>query len=101
MVALPQYPASDRDWTITVPEGAWQEILDAIAGARSTILAQVSVHDVYKHERLGPNSNVTFRFEYRDLNKTLAQDKVDREHDRITKQVLQKITLIRQPEMSS
>lgn len=102
MTALPQYPASDRDWTITIPnEVAAQEILDAITSARSTILAHVSVHDVYKHERLGPNSNITFRFEYRDLNKTLAQDKVDREQDRITKQVLQKITLIRQPEMSS
>lgn len=102
MTPLSQYPASDRDWTLTVPNTVpVQEILDAITSARSTILVKVSVHDLYRNERLGKNSNITLRFQYRDPQKTLAQEKVDREHDRITKQVLQKITLIRQPEMPS
>ncbi len=102
MKRLPAYPASDRDWTISVPNSIpVQEILEAIDGARSTILEGASVHNVYEHERLGESRNVTLRFEYRDPSKTLAQEKVDREHERITKHVLQKISLIRQPEMSS
>ncbi len=102
MAALPQYPASDRDWTVTVPNNiSVQEMLATVANARSTILERISVRDVYEHERLGETRNITLRFEYRDANKTLAQEKVDREHERITKHVLQKLPPIRQPEVSS
>lgn len=86
MKPLPKFPSSDRDWTITVDEALnVGEILQSIKNIPSKLLETVYLLDIYRSDKLGPSfKNVTLRFIYRDNNKTLEQEKVDAEHNRIT-----------------
>lgn len=89
MRPLPQYPASTRDWTVTVSDqvGAGQ-ILSWIQELSSTLLETVSLLDVYKSNTLGSDlKNVTIRFVYRDPHKTVSLSAVDEEHQRLTTKV--------------
>lgn len=85
MAPLPLYPASARDITLTVdedlPVGVVYEKIKTIS---SSILESVLFLDLYRGEHLGSDrKNITFRFVYRDHNKTLSFEDVDREHSRI------------------
>lgn len=86
MRPLAIYPSSERDWTITVDEQKpIEELLKAIYAIPSTLLEEVTVKDIYRSDKLGKGlKNATFHFVYRDNNKTVAQEDVDREHQRIT-----------------
>ena len=89
MKPLPQYPASTRDWTVTVadPVGSGQ-ILNWIRQIPSTLLESVSLLDVYKSETLGSElKNVTIRLIYRDSQKTVSLSTVDEEHQRLVAKV--------------
>lgn len=90
MVELPFYPGSERDWTLTLDEETpISEVLDKIQLIRSDVLEKVSILDVYRSDKLGnKRKNVTFNFLYRDREKTISQETVDAEHDRVTKEVL-------------
>lgn len=94
MKALPVFPASERDWTVTLIEKASvQQVLDAIKATPSSLLEEVKLVAVYRSPSLGKNKkNVTFNFIYRDNNKTVEQAKVDQEHARITESALQLIS---------
>lgn len=97
MRALPKYPSSERDWTITLPEAfPIQNLLDAIYFVHSKLLVEVSVKDIYRNEKLGQDvKNATFHFIYRDDNKTVEQEEVDAEHQSIIREVESKLkTLI-------
>jgi phenylalanyl-tRNA synthetase beta chain len=90
---IPLYPSSSRDWTLSihhqVPVG---DLLAQIKSYASPLLETVSVHDLYAGEKAGKElKNVTFRFIYRDLNKTISQEVVDAEHAKITQQVAEKL----------
>ncbi len=85
MTLLPQFPGSDRDWTMTldrdVPLGT---IFELIQNFRSKLLKESMLLDVYENEKLGENKkNVTFRFIYRNDRKTIEQSQVDKEHERL------------------
>jgi phenylalanyl-tRNA synthetase beta chain len=86
---IPIYPGSERDWTITLPEALSMELVfKAIKNVSSRLLEKVSLQDIYRSDKLGSGlKNVTLRFFYRDLNKTIAQEKVDGEHARIVESV--------------
>lgn len=93
MKSLPLYPASQRDWTITVKENIKiQDIFSFINTLESKILENVSLQSIYTSDKLGSDlQNVTFRFIYRDKEKTLSFEEVENEHTRIIKAVGQKI----------
>lgn len=86
MSPLPQFPGSERDWTVTLhqdlPLGS---VFDLIYAFPSKLLKNSSLLDIYESEKLGRNKkNVTFRFTYRDDRKTIEQPQVDKEHARLT-----------------
>lgn len=85
MRPIAQFPASERDWTITVKEGVpVQQLIGSIQHIPSKILEEVSLVAIFRSEKLGSHlKNVTLHFVYRDKNKTLLQEEVDSEHARI------------------
>ncbi|MBS0622866.1 MAG: phenylalanine--tRNA ligase subunit beta [Verrucomicrobia bacterium] len=91
MRPLPLFPASQRDWTITLDEQiAYGAILDAIEKTRSRLLQKVSLLDIYRSAAIGEGKkNVTLRFLYRDARKTLSVEAVEAEHARIVRGVQQ------------
>lgn len=82
---LPQFPGSERDWTVTLDEGVTiGSILKAIRATPSRLLEKVILLDLYKSEQIGKDKkNATFRFFYRDIEKTIALETVEKEHTRI------------------
>jgi phenylalanyl-tRNA synthetase beta chain len=90
MKSIPLYPASERDWTVTVSEDLpVQELFDLIKAVPSSLLKNVSLLDVYRSEKLGHDlKNITLHFVYRDDQKTLSQEAVDSEHAKITQETV-------------
>lgn len=90
MLALPMFPGSERDWTLTLKEEVpASEVMDAIAKAPSKLLQDASLVTVYRSEKLGPDKkNLSFNFVYRSDKKTLSQEAVEREHKRVVDTVL-------------
>lgn len=93
MQPIPIYPGSERDWTITLPEATpIENVMKAIGSVSTRLLEKVSLLDIYRSDKLGKGlKNVTLRFYYRDLSKTIAQEKVDGEHSRIVENVSKSI----------
>ena len=89
MEEISVYPASERDWTLTIKEETpIQSIFDSIHSILSDLLEEVSLLDVYRSGKLGTGlKNVTFHFVYRDKNKTVEHEVVETEHARIIKEV--------------
>jgi phenylalanyl-tRNA synthetase beta chain len=87
------YPASERDWTFTVKESVpFAKIRELIQEQGSAILEEVSLKDIYHSEKLGSGyQNLTLHFVYRDPSKTIEQEVVEAEHQRLTKAVLQQL----------
>lgn len=85
MAPLPHYPASIRDWTVTLSEEmAVGKLLNQIECIPSKLLESVLLLDVYHSEALGSDKkNVTLRFVYRDREKTISIEAVEKEHSRI------------------
>ncbi len=83
---LAQFPGSERDWTVTLPDDQPIEtILRAVRAVPSRLLEKVVLLDLYKSEQIGKDKkNATFRFFYRDMEKTIALETVEKEHARIT-----------------
>lgn len=94
MKPLAQFPASERDWTVKLLEKApVGQVISSIKASPSSILEEIHLIDIYRSPTLGLEvKNVTFRFLYRDKNKTLEQETIDREHARLTEAALQLIT---------
>jgi len=89
MEPLPQFPASTRDWTVTLAEHIEVgTILKRIEHEQCELLESCSLLDLYRSDTLGSKrKNVTFRFVYRDRRKTLSLSAVEKEHFRITKSI--------------
>ena len=80
MRAIPQLPASTRDWTRSLPlRYPVQMLLDLIRSYAPPRLEKVELIDLYAPET-APHKNATFRFTYRDLLKTLSYEEVEAEH---------------------
>lgn len=93
MVPLPLFPASSRDWTITIDKKFLaKDLLKIIREIPSKILEDVLLLDVYQSDKLGSEvKNVTLRFIYRDKEKTLSFEEVEKEHANIMERVLKKV----------
>lgn len=82
---IAQFPGSERDWTVTLNDQLpIAEILRALRSVPSRLLEKIVLLDLYKSEQIGKDKkNATFRFFYRDKEKTIAYEAVEREHARI------------------
>lgn len=94
MKPLNLYPASERDWTITLPVAVTHELVrEQIGKMSSSLLEDVRLIDIWQSPKLGEGlKNLTYRFVYRDVAKTISQEVVDQEHARITDGVRSLIT---------
>lgn len=90
---LNAYPGSERDWTLTLKdEVPIAKVLSVIQMISSHLLEQVILLDLYKNEQLGKDrKNATFRFIYRDKQKTLSLETIEREHAKMTQEVAEKL----------
>jgi phenylalanyl-tRNA synthetase beta chain len=86
MIPLPQFPSSERDWTIPLPPKTFLSTLtDAIRSASVPLLEKFELIDLFtKNDK----HNATFRFTYRDLTKTISSAEVDAAHEHLTTQTL-------------
>ncbi len=91
---LPIYPGSERDWTLTVQKSiSFTQIIEIIYKQSSTILENVSLKDIYQSDKLGLQfQNVTLHFVYRDSCKTIEQEVVESEHQRLTAAVFKELS---------
>ncbi len=83
---LPRFPFSHRDLTLTLSEKIPVEQCYAVLNDwPEPLLEQALLLDVYRSEKLGSGrKNVTLRFIYRDREKTLSNETVDRVHQEIS-----------------
>lgn len=95
MKNLPRYPASDRDWTVTLGEHVnFETLYEVIQKNKSPLLETASLLDVYRGEQVGHGlKNVTVHFVYRNNEKTISQEVVDSEHSRLIADVLKSIKI--------
>lgn len=86
---LPIYPESERDWTLTLSQDiSLKSVYQSIQKVDSSILGCVELLDIYRDQEKGSLfKNVTLRLHYRDLNKTLSNEEIEKEHTRITQEV--------------
>jgi phenylalanyl-tRNA synthetase beta chain len=91
---LAQFPASERDWTVTLStEQPIQEFLDHFYQIDSALLEEVSLLDLFTSDKLGRDRrNATFHFVYRDKQKTVAQAAVDAEHARLIESAMKRFS---------
>ena len=87
------YPGSERDWTLTVKESVpFAQIIEMIGQQGSAILEEVSLKDIYRSDKLGTGyQNLTLHFVYLDPSKTIEQEVVEAEHQRLTTAVLKQL----------
>lgn len=84
MAQLPQFPSSERDWTVSLEKNAPIDLLfKSIQAVRSPLLERVELIDLYTPEEA--KKNATFRFVYRDRMKTVSFEEVEAEHAKILK----------------
>lgn len=90
---LAQFPGSELDWTVTLNEELpIDEILRALRSVPSRLLGKVMLLDLYKSEQIGKDKkNATFRFFYRDMEKTIVYETVEQEHARIIAAAAEKL----------
>jgi len=78
MSPLAQFPASERDWTVSLPPRMHIEaLLQAIRAVECPLLEQCALIDLYTADN---KRNATLRFVYRDKNKTVSFDEVEKAH---------------------
>ena len=85
--------SSERDRTLSLedktPIGT---LLEEMRRFESPLLEEVFLLDLYKSEKIGKDrKNATFRFRYRDLNKTIEAEEVEVEHKRLTQYIAEKL----------
>ncbi|HSX12603.1 MAG TPA: phenylalanine--tRNA ligase subunit beta, partial [Rhabdochlamydiaceae bacterium] len=93
MEPLPIFPGSERDWTVTLKDETPMSLISqAVRQVSSPFLEQIELLGLYKSEKIGKDrKNVTLRFFYRDKDKTMEFEEVEREHARILSEVAQKL----------
>ncbi|MBS0634181.1 MAG: phenylalanine--tRNA ligase subunit beta [Verrucomicrobia bacterium] len=89
MEELALFPASQRDWTITLPKKvSYAEITNKINEIKPAICEAVTLVSLFEHEKLGADRhNVTLNFVYRDREKTVSQDEVEAAHQKLVSTV--------------
>ncbi len=90
MSQLPQFPSSERDWTVPLDlKTPIEAVFQSVRSVQSPLLEQVELIDLYVPEA-STKKNATFRFTYRDKMKTVSFEEVEAAHEGIIQTVLQK-----------
>ncbi len=92
-VALPAFPGSERDWTISIQKHTpVSHLFSAIHSSAPPLLESFFMLDLYQSEQLGKDKkNITFRFFYRDLTQTIQMEIVEKEHTKLMQRVAEKL----------
>jgi phenylalanyl-tRNA synthetase beta chain len=90
---LPSYPGSERDWTVTLREDIpIERVFKAVSAVNAPLLEKVVLLDLYKSAQVGKDlKNATFRFFYRDTQKTISVERVEQEHAKIIQTTTEKL----------
>lgn len=84
------FPGSQRDLTVSLNEkDLTQKVFDIIEKIKSPILEKSYLLDLYRSAE--NKNNVTFRFIYRDKNKTVSNEEVETEHEKITNEIIKQL----------
>jgi phenylalanyl-tRNA synthetase beta chain len=96
MKPLMLYPASERDWTCTCSkEISFDTFTKLIESAHIPLLESTELLGIYENERLGTNvHNLTFRFVYREKEKTILQEDVEKAHAELLNKLTKHIQII-------
>ena len=87
MAPIPQFPSSERDWTLSLlPTALIETIFQSIQSVRPPLLEKVELIDLYQPEH-GSQKNVTFRFTYRDPLTTISLKEVETVHTELLEKV--------------
>lgn len=83
------FPGSERDWTITLPIDMPIDLIFQSAKRHApSQLEHISLLDLYKSDKIGQDrKNATFRFYYRENQKTIDFETVEREHARLIQSI--------------
>lgn len=84
---LPAHPAVTYDVTVTRSHRNAMAPLLAKLRASSSLLENVVVHDLYQGKGTGDSYNATLRFTYRAPDRTLTEQEVKAEHDKVLRQL--------------
>jgi len=81
---LPRFPAITYDLTIPMTQKkSLSTLLEKLRGS-SLLLESIVVHDIFESSSLGKGSyNLTLRCTYRSSERTLKEDEVKAEHDKL------------------
>lgn len=83
MKPLPQFPSSERDWTVSLPASTpITLIFDKIADSSTLLLEKAELIDLFIPEN-SSQKNATLRFTYRDPLKTISFEEVENAHDKL------------------
>ena len=91
---LALYPASTRDWTLTLStQIPYSKIQTLIQTTKTSHLESFEMIDSFSSKELGPDrKNITFRFVYRDRHQTISTETVEEEHRKLIHSVAEKLT---------
>ncbi|MCC6428688.1 MAG: phenylalanine--tRNA ligase subunit beta [Phycisphaerales bacterium] len=80
---LPEFPAVERDLTLTVPESLpWKDVESLLASASLDRFERLAYVGAYRGKQLGPGKkSITMRLWFRDAAKTLRREEVDPQID--------------------
>jgi phenylalanyl-tRNA synthetase beta chain len=87
------YPASTRDWTVTIQQSMpFATLLHVLKKQKCAVLENVSLKDIYRSEKLPAGyQNLTLNFIYRDNTRTIEQEVVDLEHQQLITAVINEL----------
>lgn len=93
---LPKYPGTSRDIALVVKEEMTVgELEKVIKEAGGKILREVKLFDVYRGPQVGEgNKSVAFGLKYRHDDKTLTDEDVNTVHDKILKNLKEKLNVV-------
>ncbi len=77
---LSQFPASERDWTLSLPLSTpIDSVFQAIASFHVPLLEKAELIDLFIPDH-SPEKKATFRFIYRDNLKTISLEEIEAAH---------------------
>ncbi|MCW3491177.1 phenylalanine--tRNA ligase subunit beta [Dethiobacter alkaliphilus] len=83
--SLPRYPAVLRDIAVVVPDSvSAAEVIELMRDAGGSIVEDITLFDLYRGPQIPEGSrSLAFAVTYRDAARTLSDDVVSREHQKI------------------
>ncbi len=90
---LYKYPAINRDIALIVDENIKvSQIMEILKENGGTILKEVNLFDIYRGHQIGENKkNLGFSLEYRDFNRTLTDEDIEKVQSKIIKELENKL----------